>query len=136
MKDDMVYVPYTIPYLSDDAGIQHTAGRVQGVHSGVDAKLSNLEMVHGMCMCFSMVYVAICVWCVVYALSVYVSYPSIPYPTCLLSTVVASKWAKVVAGAGSVRSSAGTYTACTEVMDPTPVEVMRSEVWGKVDYGL
>ena len=42
------------------------------------------------------------------------------------STVVASKWAKVVAGAGSVRSSAGTYTACTDVMEPTPVDVMRS----------
>jgi hypothetical protein len=34
------------------------------------------------------------------------------------STVVASKCAKVVAGAGSVRSSAGTYTACTEVIEP------------------
>jgi hypothetical protein len=42
------------------------------------------------------------------------------------STVVASKWAKVVAGAGSVKSSAGTYTACTDVMEPTPVDVMRS----------
>ena len=42
------------------------------------------------------------------------------------STVVASKWAKVVAGAGSVKSSAGTYTACTEVMEPFLVEVMRS----------
>lgn len=41
-------------------------------------------------------------------------------------TVVASKWAKVVAGAGSVRSSAGTYTACTEVMDPLFVDVIRS----------
>ena len=43
-----------------------------------------------------------------------------------LSTVVASRWAKVVAGAGSVRSSAGTYTACTEVMEPRLVEVIRS----------
>ena len=43
-----------------------------------------------------------------------------------LKTVVASRWVKVVAGAGSVRSSAGTYTACTEVMDPFLVEVMRS----------
>ena len=42
------------------------------------------------------------------------------------STVVASRWVKVVAGAGSVRSSAGTYTACTEVMAPLLVEVMRS----------
>ena len=42
------------------------------------------------------------------------------------STVVASRWANVVAGAGSVRSSAGTYTACTEVMEPFFVEVMRS----------
>ena len=42
------------------------------------------------------------------------------------STVVASRWVKVVAGAGSVRSSAGTYTACTEVMAPLRVEVIRS----------
>ncbi|GHU02238.1 hypothetical protein FACS1894186_6530 [Alphaproteobacteria bacterium] len=41
-------------------------------------------------------------------------------------TVVASRWVKVVAGAGSVRSSAGTYTACTEVMEPFSVEVIRS----------
>ena len=41
-------------------------------------------------------------------------------------TVFASKWVNVVAGAGSVRSSAGTYTACTEVMEPVDVEVMRS----------
>ena len=33
-------------------------------------------------------------------------------------TVVASKCENVVAGAGSVRSSAGTYTACTDVIDP------------------
>ena len=39
---------------------------------------------------------------------------------------MASRWVKVVAGAGSVRSSAGTYTACTEVMEPFCVEVMRS----------
>ena len=43
-----------------------------------------------------------------------------------LRTVVASKWAKVVAVAGSVRSSAGTYTACTEVTEPSRVEVIRS----------
>ena len=42
------------------------------------------------------------------------------------STIVESRWAKVFAGAGSVRSSAGTYTACTEVMEPFFVEVMRS----------
>ena len=30
---------------------------------------------------------------------------------CLESTVVASRWVNVVAGAGSVKSSAGTYTA-------------------------
>ena len=39
---------------------------------------------------------------------------------------VASKCVKVVAGAGSVKSSAGTYTACTEVMEPFLVEVIRS----------
>ena len=33
----------------------------------------------------------------------------------LESTVVASKWAKVVAGAGSVKSSAGTKTAYGEI---------------------
>ena len=43
-----------------------------------------------------------------------------------LRTVVASRWEKVVAGAGSVRSSAGTYTACTEVTEPFFVEAMRS----------
>ena len=42
------------------------------------------------------------------------------------STVVASRCANVVAGAGSVRSSAGTYTACTEVIDPFFVDVIRS----------
>ena len=41
-------------------------------------------------------------------------------------TVVASKWANVVAGAGSVKSSAGTYTACTDVIDPFLVEVILS----------
>lgn len=40
--------------------------------------------------------------------------------------MVASKNAKVVAGAGSVKSSAGTYTACTEVMEPLVVVQMRS----------
>jgi hypothetical protein len=34
--------------------------------------------------------------------------------------------AKAVAGAGSVRSSAGTTMACTEVMEAFLVEVMRS----------
>ena len=33
---------------------------------------------------------------------------------------------KVVAGDGSVKSSAGTYTAWIEVIEPTLVEVMRS----------
>ena len=33
---------------------------------------------------------------------------------------------KAVAGAGSVGSSAGTYTACTEVIEPVLVVVMRS----------
>ena len=42
------------------------------------------------------------------------------------STMKASRKPKVVAGAGSVRSSAGTYTACTEVMAPLLVEVIRS----------
>ena len=42
------------------------------------------------------------------------------------STMVESRWAKVVAGAGSVRSSAGTYTAWNEVIEPFLVEVMRS----------
>ena len=32
----------------------------------------------------------------------------------------------VVAGDGSVKSSAGTYTACTEVIEPVLVEVIRS----------
>ena len=50
-----------------------------------------------------------------------------PFPTiCRDKTTVPSKWAKVVAGAGSVRSSAGTYTHCTAVMDPLSVEVIRS----------
>ena len=43
-----------------------------------------------------------------------------------LSTVVASRCVNVVAGAGSVKSSAGTYTACTEVMEPFFVDVIRS----------
>ena len=38
----------------------------------------------------------------------------------------ASRLPNAVAGAGSVRSSAGTYTACTDVMDPADVVVMRS----------
>ena len=42
------------------------------------------------------------------------------------STTVASRWPKVVAGDGSVRSSAGTYTAWIEVIEPFLVEVMRS----------
>ena len=43
-----------------------------------------------------------------------------------LNTTVESKCANVVAGEGSVKSSAGTYTACTEVMEPVLVEVIRS----------
>ena len=39
---------------------------------------------------------------------------------------MASRCAKVVAGAGSVRSSAGTYTAWTEVTEPFFVEAIRS----------
>jgi len=39
---------------------------------------------------------------------------------------VASRCAKVVAGAGSVKSSAGTYTACTDVIDPFFVVVILS----------
>ncbi len=42
------------------------------------------------------------------------------------STTVESRWPKVVAGDGSVRSSAGTNIACTEVIEPVLVEVMRS----------
>ena len=42
------------------------------------------------------------------------------------STVVASRCENVVAGAGSVRSSAGTHTACTDVIEPFLVEVIRS----------
>ena len=40
--------------------------------------------------------------------------------------IVASRWAKVATGAGSVMSSAGTYTACIEVTEPFFVEVIRS----------
>jgi hypothetical protein len=43
-----------------------------------------------------------------------------------LSTIVESRCANVAAGAGSVRSSAGTYTACTEVIDQSFVEVILS----------
>ena len=42
------------------------------------------------------------------------------------STMVASRCAKVVAGAGSVRSSAGTYTAWKDVIEPFLVDVIRS----------
>ena len=42
------------------------------------------------------------------------------------SIVVASRCANVVAGAGSVRSSAGTYTACTDVIEPFVVEAILS----------
>ena len=42
------------------------------------------------------------------------------------STTVASRWPKVVAGDGSVRSSAGTYTAWIDVIEPVLVDVMRS----------
>ena len=44
----------------------------------------------------------------------------------LSNTEVASKWAIAVAGACSVRSSAGTYTACTDVIDPFFVDVILS----------
>ena len=40
--------------------------------------------------------------------------------------MVESRWANVATGAGSVMSSAGTYTACIEVTEPFLVEVMRS----------
>ncbi len=43
-----------------------------------------------------------------------------------LSATVEPRWANVVATAGSVKSSAGTYTACTDVIEPLLVEVMRS----------
>jgi hypothetical protein len=46
--------------------------------------------------------------------------------TCRDNTVVASRWAKVVAGAGSVKSSAGTYIAWTDVIEPFFVVVIRS----------
>jgi hypothetical protein len=46
--------------------------------------------------------------------------------------VVASKWVKVVAGAGSVISSPRTYTACTEVMEPFLVVVIHSCLKGGV----
>src|SRR5438067_112910 len=42
------------------------------------------------------------------------------------SSVVASRWVKVVNGAGSVKSSAGTYTACRDVIERPLVELMRS----------
>jgi hypothetical protein len=41
-------------------------------------------------------------------------------------TIVASRCANVVAGAGSVKSSAGTYTAWKDVIDPFLVDVIRS----------
>ena len=42
------------------------------------------------------------------------------------STMVESRCANVFAGAGSVKSSAGTYTAWKLVIEPLVVEVMRS----------
>ena len=45
---------------------------------------------------------------------------------CLESTVVASRCANEVAGAGSVKSSAGTYIACTDVIEPLFVDVILS----------
>ena len=42
------------------------------------------------------------------------------------NVTVESKCANVVAGDGSVKSSAGTYTACTDVIEPVFVVVMRS----------
>ena len=51
----------------------------------------------------------------------------IPCSTIFLErTVVASRCANVVAGAGSVRSSAGTYTACTDVILPSLVDAILS----------
>jgi len=47
------------------------------------------------------------------------------FEICLDNTVVASRWANVVVGVGSVKSSIGTYIACTEVMEPLFV-VIRS----------
>src|SRR5436190_751678 len=40
------------------------------------------------------------------------------------NTTVASRWPKVVAGDGSVRSSAGTYTAWIEVVEPLVAEAL------------
>ena len=42
------------------------------------------------------------------------------------STTVESRWPNVVAGDGSVRSSAGTYTAWIDVIEPILVDVIRS----------
>jgi hypothetical protein len=42
------------------------------------------------------------------------------------SSTVESRWANTVKGAGSVKSSAGTYTAWKLVIEPFFVEVMRS----------
>ena len=42
------------------------------------------------------------------------------------STTVASRWPKVVAGDGSGRSSAGTYTAWNEVIEPFLVDVITA----------
>ena len=41
-------------------------------------------------------------------------------------TTVESRWANVVAGEGSVKSSAGTYTAWIEVIEPVFVDVILS----------
>jgi hypothetical protein len=41
----------------------------------------------------------------------------------------ASRCANVFAGAGSVRSSAGTKIACTDVTEPVRVDVIRSCSW-------
>ena len=39
---------------------------------------------------------------------------------------MASRWENIVAGAGSVKSSAGTYTACTDVTEPLSVLAILS----------
>ena len=52
------------------------------------------------------------------------------------STTVESRCRKVVAGDGSVKSSAGTYTAWIEGIEPTLVEVVTYRFRGSHDGGL
>ena len=50
------------------------------------------------------------------------------------STETASRYENIVAGAGSVRSSAGTYTACIDVIDPeTEAKILSWKVPISVD---